>query len=141
MGECGCSAEAVGKLPLADGTTLVVEVYPGCEYCGADWALSLASYKTDDPDLKFWHDDTPLITFDKMGYWHRMILDADKLRKSFARYADKPDDEFDPTNYAMSEFIERGDLRDAFPFNDPSPVAAARRSNDEGEDDEEDGDG
>lgn len=122
MGECGCSAEAVGKLPLSDGTTLIIEVYPGCEYCGADWALSVAKLKNDDPELTFWHDDTPLMTFDRMSYWHRTILDADKLRESFKRYADKPDDEYDPVNYAMSEFIEHGDLRDAFPYNRPNSV-------------------
>jgi len=122
MGECGCTAVAVGKLALPDGATLIVEVYPGCEYCGADWALSIARFEKDDPDLKFWHNDTPLITFDQMGYWHRQILDADKLRKSFAQYADAPDDEFDPVNYAMGEFLERGDLRDAFPYVEPSLV-------------------
>lgn len=131
MGECGCSAEAVGKMPLPDGTTLVVEIYPGCEYCGADWALSLAHFKNDDPELKWWHDDTPVIAFDQMGYWHRTILDADRLRASFKKYADKPDDEFDPVNYAMTEFIERGDLRDAFPFNHQSPVTTIRELSEE----------
>ena len=125
MGECGCSAEAVGKIPLSDGTTLIVEVYPGCEYCGADWALSLLSLKNDNPDME-WHEETPVITFDSIGYWHRPILDAEKLRASFAQYADKPDDEYDPVNYAMDEFLDRGGLRDAFPYNHPD--ATTRRT-------------
>jgi hypothetical protein len=137
MGECGCSAEAVGKMPLPDGTTLVVEVYPGCDYCGADWALSIASFKADDPELKFYHDDTPVITFDRMGYWHRQILDADKLRASFKRFAEKPDDEYDPTNYAMSEFIEHGGLRDAFPYNHHTGATAPAINDDDFEDEED----
>lgn len=136
MGECGCSAEAVGKLPLDEKTTLIVEVYPGCEYCGADWALSLLRVANDDQSMKWDFADTPVITFDEMGYWHRQILDAERLRKSFAQYADKPDDEYDPANYAMGEFIERGDLRDAFPFNHTVLGVPADASD---EDDEEDG--
>jgi hypothetical protein len=57
------------------------------------------------------------LQLDNRGYWHRTILDAEKLRTSFRKFAKDPTDDLDPTTVAMEEFLERNGLRASFPYN------------------------
>lgn len=73
MGECGCTASPIGKLPVGDHV-IIVELYPGCEYCGADWAISLLRVDPKDKNDRWALEDAseaPTITFDQLGYWQR----------------------------------------------------------------------
>lgn len=123
MCECGCGDfRPVVKMPAPDGW-YAIEVYPGCEYCGASWALTVAHIKAgatnrgDEMTL----DETPEAVFDeRMGEWHQPILDANVLRAEFAKSVEA-DDEIDEDStaaeiatYAFDDWVNRGGLLDVF---------------------------
>jgi hypothetical protein len=122
MRECGCGEfRPIVKMPAPDGAWYAIEVYPGCDNCGASWALTVARIAAAD----LHHDaetlaETPEASFDKvMGEWHQQILDADILRAEFAKSVEGDDTPEDTppseiATFSLGEFVSRGGLITVF---------------------------
>lgn len=108
MGECGCRPDPIAKFP-APGGWYVVEVHPGCNYCGTEWGLGVSRVRPGSewydlgriPEARFFEIDGDL-------RWGTLILDTGALRREFAR--DDPD-EFSDANMALDEFVSGEGLR------------------------------
>ena len=114
MCECGCGEfRPLVKLRVAGGW-VGIELYPGCENCGTGWALGATFVRDGSEEAEYLLDGTPDMVFDERGQWGLPILDLDVLRRLFAEYAENGDDPDGEANYALSEFLSRGGLRQVY---------------------------
>lgn len=113
MGECGCGElNPIAKLPKANGIWYLLEVYPGCTYCGTSWGLGVTWIAEDSEEWE-WFKDTPTLEFDRYQQWGTTILDIAVLRQQF-KLEEGGEDDLGEVNFALEEFVSHGGLQRVF---------------------------
>jgi len=111
MCECGCGDQlGIGRVAAGPGVWLVLEVYPGCQDCGTDWAVGLTRVKEGTDDFRWFCEEYPVIEFDRLGMWGKKILDTEILKQEFMKEQGTGDD-LEDTVFAFTEFVDHGGLR------------------------------
>lgn len=55
MGECGCGPDQIVRFPApGSGRWYVLELHPGCRYCGAEWGLGVSVTSETDEEWGVW---------------------------------------------------------------------------------------
>ncbi len=114
MGACGCGElQPLARLKADKNKWYLLEVYPGCTYCGTSWGVGVTLIKENRDFDEEW-GSVPIIELNKnLDQWGFPILDTEILKQEFKDVL-QDQDELSAPNFAMEEFVESDGLQNVF---------------------------